>query len=117
MFQLLIPVTLTGPASHLQKVCNNHQHEEIKPKCWHCQGDHLKQDCPTAPEQSSPQPKNKTTKEKQCNLIKTFCKRFQDRSQINEISAPSEDDSNDEFNKFFSEFESMMMEASDDSSA
>ena len=28
-FQLLIPVTLTGPASHLQKVCNNHQHEQI----------------------------------------------------------------------------------------
>ena len=65
-----------------------------------------------------PQPKYKTTKEKQCNLIKTFHKRFQDRrSQINEFSTPSEDDSNDKFNKFFSEFKSMMMEDSDDSSA
>ena len=88
-----------------------------KPKCWHCQGDHLKRDCPTAPKQGSPQPKYKTTKEKQCNLIKTFCKRFQDRKQINKISAPSEDYSSDEFNKFFSEFKSMMMEDSNDSSA
>ena len=29
MFQLLIPVSLTGPASHLQKVCNNCQHDQI----------------------------------------------------------------------------------------
>ena len=48
---------------------------------------------------------------------KTFHKRFQDRSQINKISAHSEDNSNDKFNTFFSEFESMMMEDSDDSSA
>ena len=88
-----------------------------KPKCWHCQGDHLKRDCPTAPKQGSPQPKYKTTKEKQRHLIKPFCKRFQDRSQINKISAPSEDHCNDELNKFFSEFKSMMMEDSDDSSA
>ena len=81
-------------------------------------GDHLKKDCPTAPKQGSSQPKYKTTKEKQHNLIKAFHKRFQDRrSQINEISAPSEDNSNDEYNKFFSEFESMMMEDSDDSLA
>ena len=65
-----------------------------------------------------PPAKYKTTKEKQCNLIKTFPKRFQDRrSQINKISTPSEDDSNNKFNKFFSEFKSMMMEDSDDSSA
>ena len=25
-----------------------------KPKCWHCQGDHYKKDCPTAPKQSPP---------------------------------------------------------------
>ena len=25
-----------------------------KPKCWHCQGDHLKKDCPAAPKQGSP---------------------------------------------------------------
>ena len=78
----------------------------------------LKKDCPTAPKQGFPQPKYKTTKEKQCNLIKTFCKRFQERrSQINEISTPFEDNSNNKFNKFFSEFKSMMIEDSDDSSA
>ena len=33
------------------------------------------------------------------------------------MSTPSEDDSNDEFNKFFSEFKSMMMEDSDNTSA
>ena len=42
-----------------------------KPKCGHCQGEHYKKDCPTAPKQSSPT-KYKSTKEKQCNLIKTF---------------------------------------------
>ena len=26
-----------------------------KPKFWHCQGDHYKKDCPTAPKQSPPQ--------------------------------------------------------------
>ena len=89
-----------------------------KPKCWHCQRDHLKKDCLTAPKQGSLQPKYKTTKEKQCNLIKAYHKRFQDRrSQINEISTPSEDDSYNNFNKFFSEFKSMMMEDSDDSCA
>ena len=78
----------------------------------------LKKDCPTAPKQGPPKQKYKTTKEKQCNLIKTFHKRFHDRrSQINKISTPSEDDSKDEFNKFFSEFKSMMIEDSDDSSA
>ena len=85
-----------------------------KPKCWHCQGDHFKKDCPTAPKHGSP--KYKTTKEKQHNLIKTFHKRFQDRRQINKISTPAEDNSNEEFNKFFSEFKNLMMEDSDDSS-
>ena len=89
-----------------------------EPKYWQCQGDHFKKDCPTGPKQGSPQPRYKTTKEKQSNLIKTFCKRFQDRrGQINEISTRSEDSSNNEFNKFLSEFENMMMEDSDDSSA
>ena len=48
-----------------------------KPKCWHCQGDHYKKDCPTAPKQSPPT-KQLSTKDKQCNLIKNFCKKFQD---------------------------------------
>ena len=51
-----------------------------KIKCWHCQGDHLKKDCPTAQQQSSSsQPKYHLTKERHHNLIKSFCKKFQDR--------------------------------------
>ena len=80
--------------------------KEDKLKCWHCQGDHLKKDCPTAPQQSSSsQPIYKLTKERQCNLIKSFHKKFQDRKfQVNEITIPSEDDRFEEINKFFSEF-------------
>ena len=55
-----------------------------KPKYWHCQGEHFKKDCPTAPKQSSPS-KYKSTKEKQHNLIKTFHKKFQDKRQITDI--------------------------------
>ena len=68
-----------------------------------------KKDCPTAPQQGPAQHKYKTTKEKQCNLIKTFHKKFKDsKSQINKILAPSNDDSFEELNKFFSEFKSMI---------
>ena len=28
--------------------------QEEKPKCWHCQGEHYKKDCPTAPKQNPP---------------------------------------------------------------
>ena len=84
--------------------------QQEKPKCWHCQGEHYKKDCPTAPKQSSPT-KYKSTKEKQHNLIKTFCKRFQDKRWINKISTPASD-SNKEFNNFISEFENIMLEDS-----
>ena len=59
-----------------------------KPKCWPWQGNHLKKDCPTTSQQnSSLQSKPQINKEKQCNFIKSFHKRFQDRkSQVNEIS-------------------------------
>ena len=87
-----------------------------KPKCWHCQGEHFKKDCPTAPKQSSPT-KYKSTQEKQHNLIKTFCKKFQDKRQINEISTPTDDNCNEEFDNFISEFENIMLEDSDNSSA
>ena len=87
-----------------------------KPKCWHCQGECFRKDCPTAPKQSSPS-KYKSTKEKQCNLIKMFCKKFQDKMQINKISTPAGDNCNEEFNNFISEFENIMLEDSDDSSA
>ena len=46
-----------------------------KPKCWHCQGDHYKKDCPTAPKQSLPT-KQLLTKDKQHNLIKIFARSF-----------------------------------------
>ena len=90
-----------------------------KPKCWHCQGVHLKKDFPTAPHQSSSSnTKYKLTKERQHNLIKSFCKKFQDRkSQVNEIFIPSEDESFKELNTFFSEFKSMMAKDSYDTSA
>ena len=58
--------------------------------------------------------KYKSTKEKQHNLIKTFCKKFQDRRQVKEICTPASD-SNEEFHNFIAEFESIMMEDSDDS--
>ena len=86
-----------------------------KCKCWHCQGEHYKKDCPTALKPSSP-PKYKSTKEKQCNLIKTFHKKFQDRRQINTLCTPASD-SSEECNNFIAEFESIMLEDSDDSSA
>ena len=85
-----------------------------KPKCWHCQGEHYKKDCSTAPKQSSPT-KYKSTKEKQHNLIKTFHKKFQAKRQINEIATPASD-RNEKFNNFISEFENIMLEDSDDSS-
>ena len=53
-----------------------------KPRCWHCQGEHYKKDCLTTLKPSSP-PKYKSTKEKQCNLIKTYHEKFQDRRQMN----------------------------------
>ena len=113
-FQLQILIPLTGPTSHLQKVYNNHQHDQINPNVGIAKRITSKR---TVPQPLNMVPPNyKTTKEKQHNLIKTFCKRFQDRRQINEISTPAEDNSNNEFDKFFSEFENLMMEDSDDSS-
>ena len=88
-----------------------------KPKCWHHQGEHFKKDCPTAPKQSSLPPKYKSTKEKQHTLIKTFCKKFQDKRQIDKISTPAGDSCNEEFSNFISEFENIMLEDSDDFSA
>ena len=78
----------------------------------------LKKDCPTAPHQSSSsKPKHKLIKEKQHNLIKSFCKKFQNRkSQVSKMSVPSAGDSFEELNKFFSEFDSMMGKDSDNTS-
>ena len=89
-------------------------------KCWHCQGNHLNKDCPIAPQQNiSSQPKSYLSKEKQHNLIKSFCKRFQNRtSQVNKVTISSEDDSfNDRFNQFFSEFKNIMTKDANDTSS
>ena len=77
----------------------------------------LQKGLPHNPKQSSPPPKYKSTKENQHNLKKSFHKRFQDKSQINEICTPAGDNCNEEFNNFISEFENIMLEDSDDSSA
>ena len=61
-------------------------------------------------------PKYKSTKEKQCNLIKTYRKKFQDRRQINKLCT-SASKSSKEFNNFISEFENIMLEDLADPSA
>ena len=55
-------------------------------------------------------------KEMKHNLIKSFCKKFQDRRQINEICTPASDSSK-EFNNVITEFKNLMLDDSDDSSA
>ena len=115
MFHPQILVLLTGPTGQLQKVHNNHQLDRKSPNVGIAWENTTKKDCQTAPKQSSPT-KYKSTKEKQCNLIKTFHKKFQDKRQINKISTPASD-GNEEFNNFISEFENIMLEDSDDSSA
>ena len=48
-----------------------------KLKFWNCQGDHLKKDCPTTPQQSSPlQPKTHFHKESCVILLNLFIKDF-----------------------------------------
>ena len=52
------------------------QQSSLRPnklKCWHCQGNYLKRDCPTVTHQSnSLQSKPQISMEKQCNFIKSF---------------------------------------------
>ena len=102
------------PHRQSMKNTQNTAHLE-KPKCWHCQGDHYKKDCSTVPKQSSPT-KQLTTKDKQCNLIKNFHKKFQVHWQINKVYTSASDDTED-VNNFISEFKNIMLEVSDDSSA
>ena len=89
-----------------------HQRLE-KLKCWHCQGNHLKKDCPTVSNQSkSLHSKPQINKDKQHKLIRSFQKRFQNKKEnINEITTASDNDSSDDqLNQFFSEFEKLMCE-------
>ena len=90
-----------------------------KLKCWHCQGNHLKKDCPTGCNQSkSLHSKPQINKEKQHKLISSFQKRFQNKKEhVNEITTVFNDDSsNDQLSKFFSEFEKLMCEDADEMS-
>ena len=114
-FYLQILVPLTGPTSHLQKVYINHQHNQINPNVGIAKKITSKRTVPQP--LSKVPPKVQINIGKQSNLIKTFHKRFQDRRQINEISAPADDNSSKEFNNFILEFENIMLEDSDDSSA
>ena len=52
---------LTGPTGQLQKSTQQLSAQQEKPKCWHCQGEHYKKGCLTAPKQNSPT-KYKSTK-------------------------------------------------------
>ena len=90
-----------------------------KLKCCHCQGDHLKKDCPTIPHQSNYiQSKPNISKDKQCKEMMSFQKSFQkQKGQVNEITAASKDDSSDgQLNQFFSEFEKLMCKDVDNTS-
>ena len=92
------------------------KHDKLK--CWHWQGDHLKKDCPTVPHQRNSLPsKPQISKEQQHNFIKSFQKRFQNRrAQVNEITTSEDDSFNDQLNQFFSEFENLMCEDTNDTS-
>ena len=62
-----------SPAKDMQQ--SSVRHEKLK--CWHCQGDDLRKDCPTAPQQNKPaQTRPLINKEKQHQLIKCFRKSF-----------------------------------------
>ena len=93
----------------------------VKPeklKCWYCQSDHLKKNCPSAPHQTdSLQSKSNIGKDKQCKLIKSFRKRFQCRKeQVNEITTASEDDSSDDQLNQFPAFKKLVCKDADDMS-
>ena len=74
------------------------QQPQTKPKklkCWQCQGDHVKKDCPIVTSQSrSKHSRLLDNKEKQCKLFKSFQKKIQNKKGIvNEIAKASDDDS------------------------
>ena len=113
-FILQILVLLTVPTSQLQRNMQQPSNQQEKPKCWHCNGEHYKNELSDRPQTKFP-PKYKSTKEKQHNLIKTYHKKFQDRRQINKLCTPA-GDSSKEFNNLISEFENIILEDSYNSS-
>ena len=115
MFHPQILVLLTDPTGRLQKTHNNHQPTRKSPNVGIVRENTTKRTAQPPPGKVPPS-KYKSTKEKQCNLIKTFHKKFQDRRQINEICT-STSDSSEDFSNFISEFKNIMLEDSDNSSA
>ena len=76
-------------------------------KCWECQGDHLKEDCPMV---NTSQGKCKHSrlqdnKERQCKLFKSFQRKFLNKKEsINKIAEASDDDNSEKhWNQFFTE--------------
>ena len=65
--------------------------------------------------QSTKNTQNTAYLEKQHNLIKNFCKKFQDHRQTNKVYISASDDTED-LNNFILEFKNIMLEDSDDSS-
>ena len=84
-----------------------------KLKCWQCQGDHLKKDCPIVTSQSkSKHSRLQDYKEKQCKLFKSFQKKILNKKEsVNAIAKASDNDSSEEhWNQFFSKFKKVMCE-------
>ena len=51
-------------------------------KCWQCQGDHLKKDCPTVTNQSKyKHSRFQDNKEKQCKLLASFLKKIPEQKR------------------------------------
>ena len=116
MFHLQILVLLTGPTGWLQETHNNHQLDRKSPSVGIARENRTKGTVQQSPSNTCPT-KYKSTREKQHNLIKTFCKKFQDRRQINKICTPASDSSK-EFNNFITEFaKNIILEDLDNSSA
>ena len=97
------------------------QQSNLKPnklKCCHCQGNHLKKDCPAVPHQSNSLLSKPQISKKNSTILLNLSKRFQNRkAQVNEIITTSEDDSFDnQLNQIFSEFENLMCEDANDTS-
>ena len=114
MFHPQILVLLTDPTSQLQETYISCQIDKKNPSVGIVRANTTKRIVQQAPNQIPP--KYKSTKDKQHNLIKAYHTKFQDRRQINELCTPASDSSK-EFNNFITEFENIMLEDSDDSSA
>ena len=84
-----------------------------KLKCWQCQADHLKKDCPIVTNQSrSIHSRLQDNKERQCKLFKSFQKKIpQQKGIVIEIAKASDNDSSEQhWNQFLSKFKKLTYE-------